>query len=73
LLPSGNNALGFEKYTVAPDGCDRGLGLKLFDEVAEDVANGRPEQGEDDNDNDGDEHEDQRVLNQTLAFFFGSE
>jgi hypothetical protein len=48
-------------------------GLQPFDEVAENVADGRPEQGEDDDDHDSDEYEDQRVLNQTLTFFFGSE
>ena len=48
-------------------------GLDLVDDVGEDVADRRPEQGEDDDNNDSDEYEDQRVLNQALAFFFRSE
>ena len=48
-------------------------GLEGLHDVAEDVADRGPEQGEDDDDNDSDEHEDQGVLNQALAFFFGSE
>ena len=41
--------------------------LDLVDDVGEDVANRGPEQGEDDNDNDGDEYEDQSVLNQARS------
>jgi hypothetical protein len=47
--------------------------LEFADDVAEDIADRGPEQGEDDDDDDSDENEDQRVLYQTLAFFFRCE
>jgi hypothetical protein len=49
------------------------LKLNPGNDIAEDVADRGPEESEDDDDDNGDEYEDQRVLNQTLAFFFRSE
>ena len=40
-------------------------------DLAEDLADATAEQGENTDNDDGDQHEDQRVLNQTLAFFPG--
>ena len=45
-------------------------GLDALDDVAEDLTDGRAEEGQDDDDDDGDEYQDQSVLNQTLGFFF---
>jgi hypothetical protein len=42
-------------------------------DLAEDLADAAAEQGEDTDDDDGDQHEDERILNQTLAFFPGEE
>ncbi|ABQ92117.1 hypothetical protein RoseRS_3763 [Roseiflexus sp. RS-1] len=42
-------------------------------DLAEDLADAAAEQGENTDDDDGDQHEDERVLNQTLAFFPGEE
>jgi hypothetical protein len=42
-------------------------------DLAEDSANSLAKQGENTDDDDGDQHEDERVLNQTLAFFPGEE
>src|SRR5579871_4114870 len=46
-----------------------GMQLQRVDDVREDVTDGRPEQGEDDDNDDGDEHQDKSVFDQTLALF----
>lgn len=43
--------------------------LQRVDDVREDVADRGPEQGENDDHDNGDEDEDERVLNQALTFF----
>jgi hypothetical protein len=47
--------------------------LDFGDNVAEDVTDGWPEQGKNDDYDYGDQYEDQSILYETLAFFFGSE
>ena len=49
--------------------------LEVGDDVAEDVTNGRAEQGQDDDNDDGDENQDQRIFYEALALFlfFGGE
>ena len=46
--------------------------LEAVVDLGEDVANDRAEDGEDGNHDDGDQHEDQRILNQPLALDFGA-
>jgi hypothetical protein len=47
--------------------------LYCLDNLAEDVANGGSEEGEDDDDHNGDQDEDQRIFHQTLTFFLRGE
>jgi len=47
--------------------------LDGLDDVAEDFANGRAKQGQDNDNDDSNQYEDQRVLYQSLSFFFGGE
>ena len=44
------------------------IGLEVFDDVAENIADNGAKEQQDGDDHDGHEYEDQRVLNQTLAF-----
>jgi hypothetical protein len=48
-------------------------GSNVVDDVAEDIADGGPEQRQDDDHNDSDQYKDQRILNKTLTTFFRSE
>jgi len=43
--------------------------LDVLDDVAEDVANGRAEQSKNDDYDDGDEHQNQCIFHEALAFF----
>ena len=62
-LGSPGRLLPWVKKRLAQTGVDR----------AEDLADLAAEQGQNTNDNNGDKHEDQRVLDQTLAVLFGEE
>jgi hypothetical protein len=57
-----------EKMKAANAALD-GEQLDVLDEIREDVTDGRAEQGQDDDNHDGDQHEDECVLYQALAFF----
>ena len=46
-------------------------GLDLADDFAENVADGGPEQGQDDDNYDGDQDQDQGVFHQALALVIG--
>jgi hypothetical protein len=46
-----------------------GLGLDGTDDVGEDVADDGPQEKQDGDNDDGDEHQNQRVLYQALTFF----
>ena len=45
-------------------------GLDVADDVRENVADGRPQERQDDDHNDSDQNKDQRVFNEPLASFF---
>jgi hypothetical protein len=50
-----------------------GFGLEFPHDVGEDVANSWSEQSQNNNNDNGYQNENKRVLNQALAFFFRSE
>jgi hypothetical protein len=62
----------FFTYYYVENGNNNGFELDSLDNIREDFANRRSEQGEDDDNDYGDQNEDQRIFNQTLTFFFGS-
>jgi hypothetical protein len=62
----------FFTYYYVENGNNNGFELDSLDNIREDLANRRSEQGEDDDNDNSDQNEDQRVFNQTLTFFFGS-
>jgi hypothetical protein len=52
---------------------ERGMMLDGLNDVAEDSTNSGAKQGQDNNNDDSNQYEDQRVLYQTLSFFFRGE
>ena len=73
LAPNIQEALLREKKTALTERRFRSLRqlrlLEVGHDVGEDIANGWPKQGQDDDHDHCNEHEDKRVLNQTLTFF----
>ena len=56
-----------------PGLCPGACGLDVGDEVAEDVANGGPKQGKDDDHDHGDKNKDERILHKALATYLRCE
>jgi hypothetical protein len=48
---------------------ENGRALQVGDDVGENVADGRAKQGQDDNHDNGDQDENERILDQALTFF----
>ena len=58
-----HNCRVFRKRTGNEDG------LEILDEIGEDVTDGRPEQRQNDNNDDGNEHQNKCIFYEALAFF----
>ena len=75
--------LKINAYSIKPWPSSRGIynivatprvlksGLKILDEVRENVTNRRAKQSQNDDNNNGHQNQDQRVFDQALAFFTG--